>query len=412
MNPGRHVRLLRVIARLNVGGPARQALLLHERLPSFGFDCQLVHGCVGPGEASLEPELETRRLSSVRLPDLGRRIHPWSDLQAFLQLVRLMFATQPDVVHTHTAKAGTLGRLAARLYNLTRPKARRALVVHTFHGHVFHGYFSRSGSLAVRIVERLLARMTDRVVAISQRQRADLVDRYRVAPANRVVIVPLGLELDPFFELGPVDHALRRELGFPDATVLFGYIGRLVTIKALPTLLDAFARAHEQVPNVRLVIVGDGDQRAILEERTKSLGIEEEVRFVGWRYDLATIYGGLDAVVLSSLNEGTPVTLIEAMAAGRPTVATDVGGVPDVVADGETGWIVPPADPRALADAMVRLANSPEERFRLGAAGRDVADRFRAERLLTSLAALYRDGLAAKRGIRGDAGSPAEELTR
>jgi len=241
-------------------------------------------------------------------------------------------------------------------------------------------------------------------VAISERQRADLAGRYRIAPAPRVAVVPLGLELDPYFRLGDVEPGLRRELGFPDQAVLFGYIGRLVAIKDLSTLLEAVAQARQRVPMVRLVIVGDGDQRAPLEARVQALHLQDHVRFLGWRYDLAPIYAGLDAVALSSLNEGTPVTLIEAMAAGRPTVATEVGGVADVVANGETGLVVPPGDATALAGALTAVAASGAERLRMGGAGRAAAERYRAERLLEALSALYLDGLAVKRGPTGRAG--------
>jgi glycosyltransferase involved in cell wall biosynthesis len=391
-------KVLRVIARLNVGGPARQALILHERLPSRGFDTRLVHGLVGRGEASLEDEIDVRGLETVRLPDLGRRIQPWSDLRAFAYLLRRMLAEQPDIVHTHTAKAGALGRLAALFYNRLRGRRHQCVVVHTFHGHVFHGYFGPVGNWAVRAIERALARATDCVVTISPRQRQDIVDRYRIAPGGRVAVVPLGLELDRFFQLGPVDCALRRELGFPDDAVLLGYVGRLVAIKDLVTTLEALTLALPRAPQLRLVLVGDGDQRVALEEHARRVGVEAHVRFVGWRSDLERIYAGVDAVVLSSRNEGTPVALVEAMASGRPTVATAVGGVADVVADGVTGLLVPSGNALQMALALVRLAESPDERARLGAAGRRAAAYYGYDHLLEALSSLYWKALVSKRG--------------
>ncbi|HEY3381058.1 MAG TPA: glycosyltransferase family 4 protein [Vicinamibacterales bacterium] len=391
-------KIVRVIARLNVGGPARQAILLHDRLRGEGFETVLVHGSVGPAEASLEDLLQSRGLVSQKVRDLGATIRPLSDVRAFASLLRLVFREHPDVVHTHTAKAGTLGRLVASLYNLTRTSKNRCLIVHTFHGHVLEGYFGPWATRAVRVSERLLGRLTDRIITISERQREELVGRFLVAAPDRVSIVPLGLELDPFLSIGGPDPQFRRSIGFPEDALLFGCIGRLVRIKDVPTLLRAMVLARERAPAVRLAIVGDGDQRHALEELAVSLGLQDTVRFLGWRRDLLTVYTGLDVVALSSRNEGTPVALIEAMAAGRPTIATEVGGVPDVVKHGETGLLVPAGDPARLADAMVRMAESAEYRRRLGEAGRRAAATYQSEHLIRRLTALYRDGVRAKRG--------------
>ena len=391
------LKVVRVIARLNVGGPARQAVILHRDLPARGFSTLLVHGIVGPAEASLEDLLDPGDRGVIKIPELGRRIHPLDDARALARLVRLVFAEKPDVLHTHTAKAGALGRLAALAYNLTRSRRRRCLVVHTFHGHVFEGYFGTVGSSAVRASERVLARVTDRIVAISPLQRSAITERFHIAPSDRVSVVTLGLDLDPFFEVGDVDPRLRVELGFPPESVLFGSVGRLVPIKNVPMLLDAFALASASAPGIRLVVVGDGEEKSALVERASALSIDSRVRFLGWRRDLLSIYAGLDAVVLSSENEGTPVALIESQAAGRPVIATSVGGVPDVVTDGRTGLLVRPGDHRAFAAALVRLAGNPAERRQFGQEGRTAALRFRRSHLLDALSSLYRDGLSARR---------------
>ena len=391
------LKVVRVIARLNVGGPARQAVILHRGLPARGYATRLAHGSIGAGEASLEDLLGRGDTGVVKIPQLGRRIHPLDDARALARLLRLVFAERPDVVHTHTAKAGALGRLAALAYNLTRPRHQRCLVVHTFHGHVFEGYFGALGSAAVRASERLLARVTDRVITISPLQRAAITERFRIASSDRVSVVTLGLDLDPFFEVGPVDTALRTGLGFPSDSVLFGSIGRLVPIKNLPMLLEAFALASEAAPRIRLVVAGDGQEKERLVAQASALGIEPLVRFLGWRRDLVSIHAGLDAVVLSSDNEGTPVALIEGHAAGRPVIATAVGGVPDVVSHGRNGLLVPAGDPRAFAACLVRLAGSAEERQRLGCQGRLDAGRFALSHLIEALNNLYREGLRARR---------------
>lgn len=401
-------KVLRVIARLNVGGPARQALLLHETLRARGFQSMLVHGRVGPGEASLEHLLEERGLDSVRVQDLGAAVKPFSDVRAFLCLLRLLFVERPDIVHTHTAKAGALGRLAALVFNLTRTRSRRCLVVHTFHGNVMQGYFGPVGTMMVRCAERLLARITDRIVTISPRQRAEIVETFRIAPTARVSVLRLGLDLDRFLRVGRVDDGLREELGLPEQSVLFGCIGRLVPIKDLPTLLHAFAIASERVPRICLLIVGDGGEREPLERLAATLGLGQAVRFLGWRHDLERLYGGLDVVVLSSRNEGTPVALIEAMASRRPVIATAVGGVPDLVQDGDSGVLVPPRDPGQLAGAIARLALSRELREAMGAAGRSRIEPYTKEHLLEAVSGLYRQGLSDRRGQPTSRREPAD----
>lgn len=393
----RRLKVVRAIARLNIGGPARQAILLHTGLRGRGFDTVLVHGAVGPGEADLEDLLPPSREGVVAIGWLRSRIHPLDDVRALLALGRIVFRERPDVVHTHTAKAGALGRVAALAYNLTRPRARRCVVVHTFHGHVFEGYFGPLGSAAVLAAERLLAVASDRIVTISPRQRSAIVDRFKVSPPRRVSVVPLGLELDDFFAIEGRSARLCEALGFPAESFLLGCVGRLVRVKDIATLIDAVEMAASQVPAVRLVVVGDGSERAALERHVRERGLGSRVVFTGWRRDLPEVYAGLDAVALSSRNEGTPVALIEAMAAGRPVVATAVGGVPDLVEDEVSGILVPPGHARALADAVVRLARDGETRASFGRRGREAARRFEAPHLIEALDALYRSELARVR---------------
>jgi glycosyltransferase involved in cell wall biosynthesis len=387
-----------VIARLNIGGPARHATTLNAQLASQQVESLLVHGSVEPTEGSLEDLVPALGLRAHKIAELGRRIRPWSDLRAFSQLTALLFREQPDVLHTHTAKAGTLGRLAGFVFNLTRSRRHRCVVVHTFHGHVLSGYFGPLGDRAVRTAERALSWVTDRVVSISASQKRDLCEIYRVAPSSRTVVIELGLDLEAFLTLSP-DNRVRSELGFGDQHVVFTYVGRLVPIKNIPLLLDAFKRLVARVPEARLVIAGDGELRDSLERSAEAAGLASHVRFLGWRRDLDAIYAGTDVAVLTSRNEGTPVALIEAMAAAHPVIATAVGGVQDVVRNGHNGLVVPPADPEALARAMEELARHPEMRRRLGDIARqDVSHRFSPERLAAEVNQTYREALAEKRG--------------
>lgn len=399
-----NLRVLRVIARLNIGGPARHVLLLDRGLRARGHRTLLVHGSVDEGEASLESLVDTYSVHAHRIPQLGRRIHLLDDFRAFARLLAIVFRERPDVVHTHTAKAGTLGRLAALAFNVTRSRRRRAAVVHTFHGHVLDGYFSPVMNHLVRLAERRLARVTDRIITISPRQRLDIVERFAVAPAARTSVVPLGLDLDALLRLERGAPEWRERLAIPPGAFVVGYVGRLVPIKDPLTLLRATATAARHVPNLQLLIAGDGPLRPAMERAVVELGMTAVVRFAGWIDDLPGLYATMDVCALSSLNEGTPVALIEAMAAGLPVVATSVGGVPDLVEDERTGLLVPSRDPEALAEALLRLAARPDERRSFGAAARArVAERYSASRLVDDVEKLY---IEALRDRRGKAGGP------
>jgi glycosyltransferase involved in cell wall biosynthesis len=391
------VKILRVISRLNVGGPARHVVVLDGGLRARGHDTLLLHGTVGEHEGTLEHLATESALPAVRIPALGRRVSPLSDLRAFAVVLRTIFREAPDVVHTHTTKAGVIGRVSGVLFNATRPRSRRCVIVHTFHGHVLEGYFSSPVNRLVRVTERWLGRVTDRIVAISPGQREDLVSRYRVAPAARTVVVPLGLDLR--YLQDDAAHSLRSTLGVDEHAIVFGFVGRMVPIKDLPTLVRAFALVLTTLPQCVLVIAGDGPSRPELERLLAETATASHARLLGWREDLGAVYATMDICVLSSRNEGTPVAVIEAMAAGRPVVSTRVGGVPDIVEDNQSGLLVAPGDAGALAAAMGRLARDADLRSRLGARGRDLAlARFGHERLVEEIGRLYASALREKRG--------------
>lgn len=392
------MNVVRIIARLNVGGPARHVTLLNTGLEARGHDTVLMFGELDEGEASLE---SLARASGIRVtcePHLGRSIVPTSDLRAFLSVLRLLFRERPDVVHTHTAKAGALGRAAALVYNATRRRRARALVVHTFHGHVFEGYFSPAMNRVVRVVERVLASASDVIVTISPRQRHDIVDRFGVAPSHKTVVVPLGLDLDTLLGLDRGAAARPSTYGSADDIVV-GYAGRMVPVKDVPTLLKAFAAAQAAVPALRLVMAGDGPGRPAAEALAGTLGIADRITWAGWVSNLADFYAALDIFALSSVNEGTPVAAIEAMAASLPVISTAVGGVPDVVEHGASGLLAPSGDVEGLADALVRLASDAALRRAMGLTGRQRAlTHYSHRRLVDDVEALYVSRLARKRG--------------
>jgi glycosyltransferase involved in cell wall biosynthesis len=386
------IRVMRVIARLNVGGPAVYATLLTEGLDPARYESLLVAGTEAEAEGNYL-ELRRQRLEGLRvLPALGRDIRGAADVRALAGLVRLMRRVRPHVVHTHTAKAGTLGRLAALL-------ARVPVVVHTYHGHVFRGYFSPARTRLFLAIERALARHTNRLTTESEGVRRELLD-LGIGRPDRFLVVPPGLDLAPFLASERVRGELRRELGLAPDAALVGIVARLVPIKAHEVFLEAAARLADRRPAVQFVVAGDGECRGALEARAAQLGLAGRVHFLGWRADLDRVYADLDVVALTSDNEGSPVALIEALAAARPVVATRVGGVPDLIEAGRNGLLVPPRDSAALAAALDELLADPARQAALGRAGRvDVARQFGAARLVADVDALYTT-LLAERGVR------------
>ncbi|MBS0548331.1 MAG: glycosyltransferase [Proteobacteria bacterium] len=381
------VRVLRVIARMNLGGPAHHVALLSARLDPEHFRTLLVTGRVGPGEE----EHESKHLPIRRLDPLGPEIRPLRDLAALIALVRLTRAYRPEIVHTHTAKAGMLGRTAALL---SRP---RPLIVHTYHGHVLRGYFGPLKSGAFTWIERALARPTDRLIGVSEATVADLV-ALGVAPRAKFEVVPLGLDLGAFLALPPEpDPEARARLAVGVDEVLFTFTGRLAEIKRADVMLGALARARAEGAPVRVAVVGDGVIRPDLEARARALGCADAVEFLGYRTDLPQILAGADAALLTSDNEGTPVSLIEAAAAARPAVATDVGGVSDIIVAG-AGLLAPAGDQARIARSMGELAADRAARLAMGAHARaHVRDRYSAERLLGDIERLYSELLAERR---------------
>jgi len=380
---GERIRVMRIIARLNIGGPALHATLLTERLDPRRYESLLVTGMEQAGEGNYLALHGRRSPEAVVIPALGREINPRRDVTTLLQLVRLIRRVRPHIVHTHTAKAGALGRVAAWV-------ARVPVIVHTYHGHVLDGYFTPRKTRVFVAIERWLARRADCLLAVSDTVRRELLDR-GIGTTGHLRVVPLGLDLDRFVGIGAGDGHLRRELGVKSDTPLAGIVARLVPIKAHETFVAMAALLAERTDG-HFVVVGDGEQRAQLERIARDAGLNGRIHFLGWRADLERIYADLDVVVLTSRNEGSPVALIEAMAAGRPVVATRVGGVPDVVQDGVSGVLVGAGDAQALASAVEQLMRDPARGRRLGEAGRQrVRGLYGAERLLRDIDDLYQE---------------------
>ena len=387
------IRVLRVIARLNTGGPALHVSYLTSGLRDRGYETTLVAGSLARGEGSMAYVAEERGVDVVSLPDLHREISPLHDVRAAHRLAAVIRRIRPHILHTHTAKAGAVGRTAALIARDVRPP----IVVHTFHGHVLRGYFGPARSRFFRTVERRLASASTALVAVSPEVRDDLV-ALGVAPPEKFTVIRLGIELAERVDTSEEARArARRMMGIPPERFTVGWIGRMTAVKRTEDILHGFKRLRERGVDACLCLVGDGPDRAAIEQEASALEIARRCLFLGYQVDVAPFYAAFDALVLPSANEGTPVSAIEALAGGKPVVATRVGGVPDVVRDGVDGFLVEPQDVDALAERLGRLAADPALARSMGAAGRvRVLERYSVERLIDDVDALYRRLLAEK----------------
>jgi glycosyltransferase involved in cell wall biosynthesis len=395
------IQVIRVIARLNMGGPALHVAYLSAGLRARGYETQLVAGEVSRGEESMAFVAEAEGVPVTTLAHLHREISPARDLLATFRLARILRERRPHILHTHTAKAGAIGRLAVLLAGRARPP----VVVHTFHGHVLRGYFGRVRAGAFRLVERLLARVADALIAVSPEVRDDLV-ALKVAPASKFTVIRLGIRLDERLSGRGAREETRRALGIAGDRFAVGWIGRMTAVKRADDVLRAFALLRERGVDACLCMVGDGPDHDGAEQLAGELGIVRDCLFTGYQEDVGAFFSAFDVFVLPSANEGTPVTAIEALAGGCPVVATRVGGVPDVVRDGEDGFLVDPGAVGDLADRLARLAADPALRARMGAAGRErVVARYSVDRLIDDVDRLYRD-LLARKGVALPAPAP------
>jgi glycosyltransferase involved in cell wall biosynthesis len=442
------MKIVRIIARLNVGGPARHVVWLTNGLRGAGVETVLVAGVVPPGEDDMGYFAVEHGVEPLIIPQMSREISP-KDALTVWKLYRLLKRERPDIVHTHTAKAGTVGRLAGLLYRYATPatligRPRRCRFVHTYHGHIFHSYYGKLKTRVFLMIEKTLARLaTDRIITISPQQFREIHEEFGVGRAQQFSIIPLGLDTSVFANWPERRCVLRDELKALDEDVLIGIVGRLTEVKNHTLFLRAAARLKEKTGlsrssgRVRFVIIGDGHLREKLEDEARSLGIDGDVLFLGTRNDPENFYAALDVIALTSLNEGTPLTLIEAMANARCCIATAVGGVVDLLGEKrsiakkergagmaeDAGWTtcergvrVRPKDAEAFSEALAQLIGAPDLRNEMGARGAGfVEQNYSVDRLLADLTNLYRE-LAGEKSIESiesiESGKPEVHLTR
>jgi glycosyltransferase involved in cell wall biosynthesis len=344
------IKVAHVIARVNVGGAALHVMHLAGSLrpPEHpDFTSHLYCGYVNKGEADMSYVADALKLPMTYIPEMVREVEPRKDWIAFWKLYRAFRREKPLVVHTNTSKAGFLGRIAARLAGVP-------VVLHTFHGHVFEGYFSKRKAQVFITLERLCARLTDHIVVMSAELKRQFVEEYHLCEPERILLESVGFDLQPFAVYKREDSTFREQFGIPPDVPLVALIGRFVPIKNHDLFLQAAALVHAQRPDLHFVLIGDGERRTEIEALVDRLGLRDVTTFTGWVKEVQAVYAALDCFVLSSRNEGLPVSMIEAMAARVPCVSTDVGGVRDLIIDPTYGALTPPDDAPALAAGIIR----------------------------------------------------------
>ena len=382
-------KILHIITRLDMGGSAQNTLLTCKEL-SGKYEIILVHGLShesgmsGLEKKIVEDGVEKAKKNGVKviaLPSIVRSIRPIKDFKALLALMWLIFKEKPDIVHTHSSKAGILGRVAAKISFVPN-------IIHTPHGHVFYGYFGPFTSNIFLWVEKILSRFTDHMVALTDGEMDDYI-KLSVYSPEKLLKIHSGVDVKQFMHSNGNMVKKRRSLGLDQNGNVLGFVGWLLPIKGPEYLLKAMEYIWQEYPETSLVFVGKGDLAMDLRAQALQVSANGRIKFLGWREDIDEIMPVFDMLVLPSLNEGMGRVLVEAMAAGKPVVASRVGGIPDLVRDGETGYLVPPADEKALADGIKKLLDDPGKAWEMGQQGRKLCQQFSLEAMIKKLDDLY-----------------------
>jgi glycosyltransferase involved in cell wall biosynthesis len=400
------IRVVRIIDRLNIGGPAKHVVWLTAGLDSKRFSTTLISGTVPEGEGDMSYFAREAGVEPLIIEEMSRELSP-RDVIAVVKLLGQLFKSKPHMIHTHKSKAGAAGRIAAFAYKWLTPSAlwlrsRQCRIVHTFHGHIFHSYYSPLKTRFFIAIERMLARLcTDRIITISEQQRREILEQFRIGRPEQLCVIPLGIDFD---EIKERRGQLRAELKIADDETVIGIVGRLSEVKNHTMMLEAAARllAEGGPHKARFVVIGDGHLRGELEALSHRLGIADRVTFAGFRDDATSLYCDMDVVALTSLNEGTPLTLIEAMGCGRAVAATEVGGIVDIMGerrnrhDGFCVWdhgvTAKSRDLDGFTRALRFLVERPDLRREAGERGRAfVRTRLSRERLVGDIENLYRE---------------------
>jgi len=392
------VKVIHIITRFDKGGSAENTFLTIRNLDKERYEIILARGLskesdLGAQEAqAVENNLAEAKRNGVKIvtiPELVRRIHPLYDLKAFVTLVKIFREERPHIVHTHTSKAGLLGRWAAFF-------ARIPIIVHTPHGHVFWGYFSRWKTLVFVLLERLTAHITDKIITLTEQEKRDHL-RYNIASEDKFLHVHSGVDLNKFLHTSVAPLEMRKVLKIPEQNLVVGTAGRLTPVKGHRYLIEAAKKIVAVKPDINFLFLGDGELQEKLEKMASELNIRENVVFLGWRPDVAEVMSMFDIFVLPSINEGMGRVLVEAMALGKPIVASNIGGIPDLIMQGKNGMLVPVADPLALASGIEFLMTNPKKMGEMGSAGKKIAADYGVDSMMQKIEQLYLELLKKKK---------------
>jgi glycosyltransferase involved in cell wall biosynthesis len=386
MSAKRKIKILRIINRFNIGGPTYNATFL-TRFMSDEFETVLIGGLPEEGEADSLHILNEYGVKPILIPELKRNPNFFSDRKALKKIKTIIEEFKPDIVHTHAAKAGALGRKAA--FDCKVP-----VVVHTFHGHVFHSYFGKFKTEVFRRIEKRLASKSSGIIAISAQQRNELSEKYAIANKNKIEVIPLGFDLNPFqVDLEIKRQKTRENFNLTDDQIAIAIIGRLAPIKNHMLFLDSIEIVNQQATKKPVFfIVGDGETRNEIELQIKKIKTNQtiDIRLTSWIHDIKTFNAGMDIICLTSNNEGTPVSLIEAQACNIPVISTDVGGVKDIINENETGFVVPKNNPEKFAEKLLELIEDEKKREKMSQNGWSfVKDNFHYQRLVRDMENYY-----------------------
>ncbi len=373
------IKILYVISRLNIGGPTFHVLSLTQKFSNGSFESCLISGSPEVQEGHLSPQ--EQGIKHFFIPSLQRSLHPIKDMITFLKLLKLIFKIKPHIVHTHQAKAGLLGRLAGIVAGVP-------VRIHTFHGHVFHSYFSKWKTKAFIILERWLAKHSH-LIAISPSQKKEL--EYFLKNPPSLTMLPLALPLKHLHEKTKT-RTLRQELNIAQETVLIGIVGRIAPIKNHHFFLNVVEKISSLNSQVKFLIIGDGENRPEIKDKIKEKNLQKNIIILGWRNDLQNIYSSLDIVVLTSLNEGTPVSLIEALAAGKPVISTNVGGVSDIVQNHKNGFLIDHFDLDEFVSKLRVLIEDKILREKMGqSTQQEILNRYDEEKIREQMSDFYKN---------------------
>jgi glycosyltransferase involved in cell wall biosynthesis len=382
----RPTRVLRIINRFNVGGPVYNVTYLTKYLPET-YETLLIGGCATQTEQDATYILSEHGIQAHVLPSMSRSIRIFNDLKTFYILLKLIRSFKPDIVHTHASKAGVLGRIAAKTMGVQ-------VIVHTYHGHVFHGYFNPTITKLIVFIERILGKITTKIITISTAQQQDIVTTFRIAPENKTAVIPLGFDLTRFEKSAENRMELRKKMNLKAHQTAVAIVGRIAPIKNHRLFIDAAAKAYKKHPEEFIFyVVGDGELRDDLTNyiSTTYPWLNSSVIFTSWIADMTTFYPAMDLVCLTSINEGTPVSLIEAQASGIPVLSTNVGGVKDVIHPNETGIILNEHSAEELSNHLIELHLNSELRIKMSQNARNfVKERYTYYRLVDDIDGLYK----------------------